>query len=91
MPNFSCVMTDTPEKIRLQAKKKQLKLLMAMMLVFMVLGPLLGPKIFAEDFSQLRGTGLYVFYIGTPTVFGALFLVYLILYRRIEKKIRGEQ
>jgi hypothetical protein len=41
-----------------------------MMLVIMVAGPLLGPKIFAEEFSQLKGVGLYVFYVGTPTIFG---------------------
>ncbi len=61
---------------------------MAIMLIFMVAGPLLDPKIFAEDFSRLRGVGLYVFYIGTPAIFGALFLFYLLLYRRNEKKLR---
>jgi hypothetical protein len=81
-------MNDTPATTRLQAKKKQLKILIAIMLVFMVAGPLLGPKIFAEDFSRLRGVGLFFFYIGTPTIFGALFLFYLLLYRRNEKKLR---
>jgi len=84
-------MNDITEKTRLLAKKKQLKLLMAMMLAFMVLSPLLGPKIFAEDFSKLKGAGLYIFYIGSPTIFGALFAFYLILYRRTERKMGGRQ
>ena len=66
-----------------QAKRKQLKFLMALMLIFMVAGPLLGPKIFPAEFSQLKGVGLNVFYIGTPTIFGALFLFYLFLYHRM--------
>jgi hypothetical protein len=84
-------LTDSPEKNRLQAKGKQLKLLMAFMLTFMVLGPLLGPTVFADEFSQLHGVGLYIFYVGTPVIFGAMFLFYLILHRRIEKKLRGKQ
>jgi hypothetical protein len=67
-------MTDSPEKIRLQAKGKQLKLLMVFMMAFMVLGPLLGPVMFADEFSQLHGMGLYIFYIGTPVMFGIFFL-----------------
>jgi len=82
-------MTNIPDKAQLEAKKKQLKLLMVIMLAFMVLAPLLGPKIFAEDFAHLRGVGLYVFYIGTPVAFGAAFLFYLVLSRRIEKKIKN--
>jgi hypothetical protein len=85
------IMNNTPETARLQAKKKQLKVLMAIMLIFMVAGPLLGPKLFAQEFSQLTGAGLYVFYIGTPTIFGALFLFDLFLYRRTDKKIREEK
>ena len=70
-------MNDTSEQARLQAKKKQLKLLMIMMLVFVVAGPLLGPKIFAKEFAGLSGAGLYFFYIATPTVFAGLFFLYL--------------
>jgi hypothetical protein len=84
-------MNDTPEKIRLHAKKKQLKLLMILMLAFMVAGPLLGPKLFVEEFSQLKGAGLYFFYISTPTVFALLFLFDLLMYRRVERKLRGLQ
>jgi len=84
-------MSDTPEQAKLQAKKKQLKLLMVIMLVFVVAGPLLGPKIFAKEFSGLSGTGLYFFYIATPTVFAGLFFFYLFMYRRVAKRIRGEK
>jgi hypothetical protein len=84
-------MNDIPEKTRLQAKKKQLKLLMIMMLAFMVAGPLLGPKLFAEEFSHLKGAGLPFFYIGTPTVFALLFLFDLLMYRRVERKLRALQ
>ena len=87
----SAFMNDTSEQARLQAKKKQLKLLMIMMLVFVVAGPLLGPKIFAKEFSGLSGAGLYLFYIATPTAFAGLFLCYLFMYRRVEKRIRGEK
>ena len=84
-------MSDTPEQARLQAKKKQLKLLMIAMLVFVVAGPLLGPKIFAKELSGLSGAGLYFFYIATPTAFAGLFFFYLFMYRRVEKRIRGEK
>ena len=84
-------MIDPSEQTTLHAKKKQLKLLMIMMLVFMfmVSPPLLGPRIFAKEFSDLKGAGLQFFYIATPAVFGALFLFDLFLYRRVEKKLRG--
>lgn len=72
---------------RLLAKRKQLRLLMVMMLIFMCLSPLLGPKIFAEDFSKMKGVGLYVFYIGSPAIFLTMFVFNLILYRRNERTI----
>jgi ABC-type transport system involved in cytochrome c biogenesis permease subunit len=75
-------MSNSAEELTRQAKRKQLKFLMAMMLIFMVAGPLIGPKIFAEEFTQLRAVGRYVFYISTPAIFGAMFLFYLFLYRR---------
>lgn len=84
-------MIDSPETSLLLAKKKQLKVLMTVMLISMVAGPLLGPKIFAEEFSQLRGVGLHVFYIGTSAIFGVLFLFYLFLCRRTERKIREKE
>jgi len=51
-----------------------------MMLIFMATGPMLGPRIMPDLFSQLQGVGLLVFYIGNPVKFGALFLFYLFLY-----------
>jgi polyferredoxin len=74
---------NSAEEHRRQARRKQLKLLMALMLIFMVAGPLLGPKIFPAEFSQLKGVGLKIFYIGTPTIFGVIFLFYLFLYCRM--------
>jgi hypothetical protein len=83
-------MSDSTQVARLQAKKKQLRLLMGVMLAFMVLNPLIAPKLFSDEFAQLRGVGLYVFYIGSTAIFGALFLFYLVLYRRTEKKIKDQ-
>jgi hypothetical protein len=82
-------MIDPAQKTKLQAKSKQPKVLMALMLVFMVAGPLLAPRFFAGDFARLKGVGLKIFYIGTPAFFGALFLFYFILLRRAENKLRG--
>jgi len=73
---------------RLLAKKKQLKLLMIMMLVFMAAAPLLGPIIWADEFRQMTDTGRKFFYIATPAMFGFIFVFYLVLYRRNERKIR---
>lgn len=81
----------TPEQARLAAKTKQLKLLMFMMLAFIVAGPLLAPIMFANEFSKLGRTGRTFFYLSTPIVFGALFLFYWLLYRRIEKQRRGDE
>ena len=82
-------MNKESDQRQLQAKRSQLKLMMFMMLLFMVLSPLLAPKLFADEFAKLKGIGLYIFYIGTPTVFGMLFLMYLVEYRRVARKIRG--
>jgi putative solute:sodium symporter small subunit len=76
---------------RLLAKKKQLKMLMAMMLVFTVIGPLVGPKLFADEFSHLNGDGLRFFYIATPTAFVLLFFFYLAMYRRADRKLKELQ
>jgi hypothetical protein len=84
-------MNDTLERLRLEAKKKQLKLMMVIMLFFIVAGPLLGPKIFAEEFSHLNDAGRLFFYISTPTAFAALLLFDLCLYRRVARKLRGEK
>ena len=81
-------MNDIPEMTRLLAKKKQLKLLMIIMLVFMAAAPLLGPIIFVDEFRHMNDTGRKFYYVATPTVFGFIFVFYLVLYRRIERKIR---
>src|ERR1700720_1297208 len=75
---------------RLVAKQKRFKLLMMMMLVFLVAGPLLGPVIFAEDFSHLSRQGRSFFYIGTPAIFGALFSYNFVLYWRVTRRIQRE-
>jgi len=82
-------MNDASDRARLQGRRKQLKLLMVMMLIFMVLSPTLGAKMLAKG-SELRGAGRYIFYIGSPTVFFALFVMYLIQLRRVDKEIREE-
>jgi len=76
---------------RLLAKKKQLKLLMLMMLIFMVAAPLLGPIIYADEFRQMNDTGRKFYYVASPTLFGFIFVFYLVLYCRIERKIRDEK
>ena len=84
-------MSNSSDQVSFEAKKKQLKLLMGMMLVFMVAAPLLAPVIFADEFSHLRGAGLYFFYIATPVVFGGLFVFNLIVYRRFVRKAKDEK
>jgi len=79
-------MNDTNEKVLLLAKKRQFKRMTAIMFVFMLAGPLLGPKIFSEDFSHLTSGARLIFYAGTAGVFGALFVLCLIRYRRIAKR-----
>jgi hypothetical protein len=81
-------MSDRIDPKTFEARKTRLKFLMAMMLVFMVAAPLLAPVIYRDEFSRLKGPGLYFFYIATPTVFGALFLQNLIFYRRWVRKNR---
>lgn len=87
----SAVVNDTSDKARLEAKEKQLKMLMTMMLIFMVAGPLLGPKIFTEEFNKLGSSGRQFFFIATPTVFGLIFIFYLFSYRRIQRRIKENQ
>jgi len=79
-------MSDRIDPKTFEARKRHLKLLMTTMLVFMVAAPLLAPIIWPNEFSHLKGPGLYFFYIATPTVFAGLFLQNLILYRRWVRK-----
>jgi hypothetical protein len=79
-------MSDRIDPKIFEVRKRHLKLLMAMMLLFMIAAPLLAPVIWPDEFSRLKGPGLYFFYIGTPTVFGGLFVQNLILYRRWVRK-----
>ena len=47
-------MNDRSEGARLEAKRKPLKFLMLIMVVFMVAGPRLGLKFLAEEFTHPR-------------------------------------
>lgn len=84
-------MSEDTERVGLQARKKQLKLLMILMLVFMVAGPLLAPKLFAEQFSQLGSVGRYVLYTSAPAFFAFLFVIYYSMYRRVDRKLKALQ
>jgi hypothetical protein len=79
-------MSDRIDPKIFEARKTRLKLLMAMMLVFMVAAPVLGPIIYRDEFSRLEGPGLYFFYISTPAVFAGLFVQNLIFYKRWVRK-----
>jgi hypothetical protein len=81
-------MSDPPDRQSFELRKKHLRFLMGVMLVFMIAAPLLAPLIYADEFSHLKGRGLDFFYIATPTVFGGLFVQNLVFYRRFVKKFK---
>lgn len=80
-------MNITNDEQKLIAKLRHLKQMMVWMLVFTILGPSSGPIIYHQEPSQLQGVGIWVFYVGTPLIFASLFLVFLIAYRRVNKRL----
>jgi len=70
----------------LQVRRRGLKLLLLAMFVFTVASPLVGPKLFPDEFARMTTRGKLVFFIGTPSTFALLFILNLIRYRRLGKR-----
>jgi hypothetical protein len=84
-------MNDPSKLARLIAKKNQLQIMMAILLVFAIFGPWIGSKMFAERFARLHGVGLKVYSIGTHVAFTGVFCMYLAQHRRVSKRISLER
>lgn len=82
-------MTDAEAKAKLTALRKRFKLLMALMVFFMMAAPLLGPILYADEFSHMSPISRTLFRVISPIIFGLLFLFYRWMYLRAGQALQA--